>query len=172
MSIICKECKKEFIKKWYKQQFCCVKCSNSYNNKKTVRPKKSKKCKYCDNLIYGRITNQQCCSICTTKSKKLRSIEHCKNVQNITLKELRKKYTTGDYHAKIRGWSRQVYSNNDGIVQCKICGYRLHCDVCHIKPIAKFSDDTLVTKVNDFSNLVCLCPNHHWEFDNGIIILL
>jgi predicted restriction endonuclease len=28
-----------------------------------------------------------------------------------------------------------------------------------------------LSEVNDLSNLVYLCPNHHWELDNGIIKL-
>ena len=44
---------------------------------------------------------------------------------------------------------------------CKICGYDKHVHVCHIKPIASFSQETKISTVNDISNLVILCPNCH-----------
>jgi predicted restriction endonuclease len=54
---------------------------------------------------------------------------------------------------------------------CEVCGYNTHVEVCHIKSVSSFSDDTLITEINSIDNLVGLCPNHHWEFDNGKIKL-
>lgn len=45
----------------------------------------------------------------------------------------------------------------------------MHFDVCHIKPIGSFDDDTLVAEINDLTNLVPLCKNHHWEMDHGLL---
>ena len=39
-------------------------------------------------------------------------------------------------------------------------------EVCHIKPIRQFSEDTLLSVINDKTNLLLLCPNCHWEYDN------
>jgi predicted restriction endonuclease len=58
-------------------------------------------------------------------------------------------------------------SNKDK--KCKVCNYEKHIEVCHIKPVSDFNDNTLITDINDLNNLVALCPNHHWEFDAGII---
>lgn len=55
--------------------------------------------------------------------------------------------------------------------KCIICGYSVHVEVHHKKPCSEFSDDTLVSIVNDFSNLVYLCPNHHYEADKGLLKL-
>ncbi len=52
---------------------------------------------------------------------------------------------------------------------CSICGYDNHVQVAHIKPISKFLGETLISEVNDFKNLSFLCPNHHWEFDHGLL---
>lgn len=54
---------------------------------------------------------------------------------------------------------------------CYNCGYDKHVEVCHIKAIASYSPDTLVSTVNSVDNLVLLCPNCHWEFDNGLLTL-
>ena len=55
--------------------------------------------------------------------------------------------------------------------QCAICGYDRHVEVCHIKSIADFSDNALLSEINSKANLVYLCPNHHWELDNGFLTL-
>ena len=48
-------------------------------------------------------------------------------------------------------------------------GYDKHYEVCHIKAVSDFSEDTPITVINHIDNLVALCPNHHWEFDNGLL---
>lgn len=58
-----------------------------------------------------------------------------------------------------------------GTPSCKICGYDKHIEICHIIAVSKFNDDALIRDINASTNLVGLCPNHHWEFDNGLIKL-
>lgn len=48
-------------------------------------------------------------------------------------------------------------------------GYDKHIEIAHIKAVSDFSDDSLISEINDKNNLVALCPNHHWEFDNGFL---
>ena len=48
-----------------------------------------------------------------------------------------------------------------------MCGYDAHYEVCHIRPITDFQPPDFVAQVNELSNLMALCPNHHWEFDHG-----
>lgn len=43
--------------------------------------------------------------------------------------------------------------------------------MAHIKAVSEFSDDTLISEINDINNLVGLCPNHHWEYDHGLLNL-
>lgn len=54
---------------------------------------------------------------------------------------------------------------------CSICGYSHHIEVAHIKAVADFDDNTPVSEINSIENLIALCPNHHWEYDNGILTL-
>jgi 5-methylcytosine-specific restriction endonuclease McrA len=65
----------------------------------------------------------------------------------------------------IRGRAR----NSVEISSCQNCGYSKHVEVCHIKPIHSFSDDTLIDDINRLDNLLFLCPNCHWEFDRGLL---
>ena len=55
--------------------------------------------------------------------------------------------------------------------ECLVCKYSNHVEVAHVKAVSKFSDDTLVSEMNDLQNLMYLCPNHHWEYDNGKLSL-
>ena len=62
----------------------------------------------------------------------------------------------------VRGRARNQYKH---IKICQHCGYDKHVEVCHIKPIHSFPEDTLVSIINDKSNILILCPNCHWEHD-------
>lgn len=53
--------------------------------------------------------------------------------------------------------------------KCKICGYSNHVEVAHIKSVSEFDDSATIGEINSINNLIGLCPNHHWEFDNGIL---
>ena len=49
---------------------------------------------------------------------------------------------------------------------CERCGYDKHTEIAHIRPISDFPVDTPLKVVHDRKNLMNLCPNCHWEFDN------
>lgn len=71
----------------------------------------------------------------------------------------------------IQKWARIAYDESGGKKQCFVCGYTHYIEICHIKPVSDFGDEALVKEINDIKNLVALCPNHHWEFDNKILKL-
>jgi hypothetical protein len=73
------------------------------------------------------------------------------------------------FRAVIRKHAHYVFNKHHEHQECKVCGYNTHIEVCHIKSVSSFSDDTLISEINSIDNLVGLCPNHHWEFDNGKI---
>jgi hypothetical protein len=54
---------------------------------------------------------------------------------------------------------------------CIICGYDKFVDVCHIKPVAAFSPQAKLREINAPENLAYLCPNHHREYDRGLLNL-
>jgi predicted restriction endonuclease len=69
-------------------------------------------------------------------------------------------------NSRIRMHARKKYMNSGFPKCCIACGYSKHIDICHVKDISSFPDETLIKEINDLSNLVALCKNHHWEFDN------
>lgn len=94
-----------------------------------------------------------------------------KKVENRTVLFLKERYRvkSGRWKSNIRTHARKVARILPDF--CSICGYDLHVEVCHIKPIELFDDDSTVGEINKLENLVKLCRNHHWEFDNGHIEL-
>lgn len=71
----------------------------------------------------------------------------------------------------IQKHARTVFFNSDIPKECLKCGYNKHIEVAHIKSVSSFSDDTYISKINEISNLIALCPNHHWEYDNNLLKL-
>lgn len=65
--------------------------------------------------------------------------------------------------------ARRNYESSDKPKKCVICGYANHYEVAHIKAVSDFDDNALISEINDISNLVALCPNHHWEYDNDML---
>ena len=47
-----------------------------------------------------------------------------------------------------------------------------HVELCHIKPIHSFSETSTLGEINSENNVVQLCPNCHWEFDNGFLDII
>lgn len=93
-----------------------------------------------------------------------------KNIREYTKGELishRKNYQS--FRSDIRSDACRVYENSTKPKHCLICGYSKHYEVCHIKAVSDFDKDTPITVINHIDNLVALCPNHHWEFDNGLL---
>ena len=69
----------------------------------------------------------------------------------------------------IRKLADMIFKKSNRSQKCVICGYDKHIEIAHIKAVSEFSDDALVSEINDINNLVALCPNHHWEFDSGLL---
>lgn len=68
----------------------------------------------------------------------------------------------------IRDQARKNYEKSDKPKQCIICGYPYY-EVAHIKAVGDFDNKTPLTVINDISNLAALCPNHHYEYDTGLL---
>ena len=91
-------------------------------------------------------------------------------VKDITKKELfesRKNWQSARTY--IQKLARQTFYQHNKKPKCFVCGYDKHIEVAHIKPVANFDDSTTIDQINSIDNLIGLCPNHHWEFDNGLL---
>lgn len=71
--------------------------------------------------------------------------------------------------SSIRKLAKEIYMEHNEHPKCEICGYDKHIEVAHIKAVSEFDDDATIREINSIDNLIGLCPNHHWEYDNGIL---
>lgn len=152
----CPNCGKETTN----PQFCSRSCAASYTNK--VSPKRKGKphyCKYCGVPI----------------SRHRLKCENCVSAQSVdwsqrTIGDIQKaaKYQVS---AQVRDFARQEYAKSGRPYVCHNCGYEKHVEICHIEAINRFPPETLVAVVSGIDNLIALCPNCHWEFDNDLLHL-
>ena len=95
-----------------------------------------------------------------------------KDVSAITKKELFKSTCNWfSARATIVKNARFVFDSNGKERKCAICGYDKHIEIAHIKSVASFDEYATIGEINSADNLIALCPNHHWEYDNGLLSL-
>lgn len=134
------------------KKFCSRSCAQSYNNKHFPKRKPKGKCKECQG---PRLSGYTYCSGCWST-----------RVKDIRLGEaIYERHHRSSAYALVRSRARSVVKPEDK--SCENCGYNKHVEVCHIKPISSFEETVYLSVINSQDNLVLLCPNCHWEFDNG-----
>jgi len=108
-----------------------------------------------------------------TKCKPCTGADKTAYYKNLTIEEYRTKNNVVDKHPSwanvavrnfCRSWNRDLC-----LLPCYVCGYIKHVELAHIKAVSTYPLTTTVGEINDPSNVVQLCPNCHWEFDNGIL---
>ena len=158
----CTTCNKEISKtpselKKIKNVFCSQSCAAKYNGHKYPKRKLNNKCLKC----------KKACSINKKYCSKLCNPFYIDWGQ-ITLKEIKNKRKYQKY-VRIRELARSIYKKSNKLKYCVFCNYKNHYDVCHIKPIYTYPDETPISIINNIDNLIALCKNHHWELDNGYL---
>lgn len=79
----------------------------------------------------------------------------------------RKNYQS--YRSTVRKLAEKTYKDSSKELKCAVCKYDKHVEIAHIKPVSDFDDSSTIAEINSIDNLIALCPNHHWEYDNGIL---
>lgn len=140
------------------QSFCSISCSNKLKKVK-LGLHKDVNCLNCNKLFKNTGKKNNCCSL-------LCSMEF--SMKNTKLSSLIRRTGANAYdlvRVRARTYSKYIHP-----LECKVCSYKKHYEVCHIKPIKEFDpESSTLWDVNNPDNLIHLCPNHHWELDNGII---
>ena len=148
-------------------KFCSRSCAASFTNKEQPKRKLTRKCSACDcdnTVMNYRSSFCQLHQSLTIASKK-------EKILNTALGEYRNRIKKNGLHASsadaaIRNFARSWFKE---LTQkpCACCGYEKHVELCHIKPLSEFSDKCLIKEANHKDNIIQLCPNCHWELDNG-----
>jgi len=108
----------------------------------------------------------------SSKKKKLTRKEY----ENMTIEDLeyllilrgQSNASVGD---KIRNLNRQ-WNEKLTTGSCQSCRYNKHVELAHLKGVAEFDKKTLLKEVNDEHNILVLCRNCHWEYDNGLLSIV
>ncbi len=137
-------------------RFCSKSCAAKYNNVKFPKRKVEGNCKNCNLAI--KANNIYC--------------PPCRKVfldnPDITLGEMvYTKHLRSASFALVRNRAKTSVKNLENFKKCYNCGYDKHVEICHIKSIASYDYSSLISVINDISNLVALCPNCHWELDHN-----
>jgi hypothetical protein len=154
--------------------YCSRSCAAKINNLGRQRNKPVERmCKICNKPFFNKwVENNRSKTVCID----------CRKEHGLSINSKSKKFKESkledfliegeQYHiswkyTKIRefcrSWNRKIPKI------CQVCGYNKHTEMCHIKPLTSFSGDTLMSEINSPDNILILCPNCHWEFDNGLI---
>lgn len=175
--MLCTTCGKEFFEDWRKDpksrknppMYCSRSCSCSkeqtdemnQSRKRKLRKHPKRLCSSCGNPVKSKIATL--CRSCFIKKKSDITILAMKStISSFLLKEGLAQHK----FQLIRAHAQRILNLSGREKKCEVCEYKLHVEVCHIKPISSFSEETLMGEVNSLDNLKYLCPNHHWELDN------
>lgn len=150
-----------------KRVFCSLSCNAVYHNTGKVKKHLEKKvCIKCNNVFTatrdetGYFSKSKRCPTCMdssimdTRTKK-QIFEICSSWQSA--------------RSAIRKHASKIYARNNRPKCCAVCGYQKHYDISHLTSVSDFSEDSLITEINDINNLIALCPTHHWEYDHNVL---
>lgn len=141
----------------WQTKFCSRSCAAKINNR--LYPKRTKQ-----NICLG----LGCLTPTVSKSGLCRKcyLENNRKIAgSLTKRELFSSLSWQTARSRIQCHARRSIS----IEKCQICNYDNHVEVCHVRPVRDFPMEATVKEINDTKNLIALCPNHHWEFDHGLL---
>ena len=176
------------------KQFCSSSCAAKFNNRNVIRNHKGGASildKYSDEyitMLFNQSVNltdfSKKLGYKTTIHLKHASIKNRLNQLNLditklktnvdisalTKKELFDRYSQWQTaRSAITRMAREIFAKSNKTKQCIVCGYDKHYEVAHIKAVSDFDDNALISEINSINNLIALCPNHHWEYDNHML---
>lgn len=148
-------------------KFCSRSCSASYTNKIKPRRQTTRICARpeCNNTVKNHLT-----SLCKEHKKEYDSGRTYKNktlgdyTSKLSVKGKHPSWVFANVRQFCRSWNKELT-----LKPCANCGYDKHVELCHIKPLNSFTPDTTLEIINAPENVIQLCRNCHWEFDNGIL---
>jgi hypothetical protein len=169
---------KERFSEVRKKKFCDSTCSAYYNNAKRISIRtdetKEEPCECCGKQLIRRINESKvkfkerrfCSRKCAIKMVK-GWITGNPTKEHIFING--KNWQSS--RSSIRKHATRVIRDSNVEMKCAECGYSNYVEICHIKSVSSFSKESRLEEINSLDNLVILCPNHHWEFDHGLLKL-
>lgn len=197
---ICPVCEKSFDTYYttYCSRSCGNKARTAKNEVKYLKnPKLCKQCEgpipyrgrhdsvFCSRACSAKFNNarrakkEYTCSNCGVVKKQTRRTTLCRNCRFVVIVHEFGKQAVSDFKSTfarhkyqlVRHHAHRVASILRMSKRCFVCGYDKHVELAHKKAIYLFDVTVTLNEINAKENLVYLCPNHHWELDNGILNL-
>lgn len=164
--VSCTNCNKTFSKtlsaiKKSSNHFCNKSCAASTNNKIHIKRELTRTCVQCNETVFTYRHTR-----CQKHHEEFKQNQYI----NKTIGEYRNKLSVKGKHQSwinshirlfAKSWNKDLTK-----LPCAKCNYTKHVELAHIKGISTYNDETLLSVVNNKSNIIQLCPNCHWEFDN------
>lgn len=157
----------------------CKYCSNIIGHERKVCDEckllneTQRKIKTIEKLKIEEELSKQICKVCgkSTRGHGDLCITHkAMKIDEQTLSDLKCEIgIKSNRYSAIRTRARTIAKSNGMLKHCEVCGYSKIVAACHIKPISLFPLDTKISKINLLSNLIGLCPNHHYEMDHKLL---
>lgn len=179
MLVNCKNCDKVFEKsptqiRKSPNHFCCQSCAAKFNNLGRIKNKpKERICRRCKAKYYKTKKSRATTKMCEKCFAAYLNLDDYH--RRLTLANCFSDPSVIDKHpswkaAYIRNLNRKW--NKDKLSKpCAGCGYSKHVELAHIRAISSFPLNEMLGVVNHSSNVIQLCPNCHWEFDHGLLVL-
>lgn len=161
--------RKKALESYYKDPIVCKNCNNIIEVTSTQKVSEVKKKKFCNKSCAASFNNRKKIKKTIKKEIKLPA-EKFRFLLNKTKKEIfniHKNWQSA--RTSIRRHAQYIFDSEIKENCCRKCGYNKHIEICHIKAVSLFSDDSKISEINNKSNLIPLCPNCHWEYDNGLL---
>jgi len=158
----------------------CLSCSRATSNAKFCSRSCAAKL---NNSLHPKRVTKKLCIVCGLRVKSWRH-SRCEahwaeykesKYRDRPLKDYYSKLSVSGKHpswrnshirAFARSWNKSLTK-----MPCAACGYSKHVEICHKVPLSSFPIDTPLSVVNSSDNVVQLCRNCHWEFDNDLLRL-
>lgn len=161
----------------FTNKFCNAACAATFNNangiiprRKPGIPKSVRPCAGCGEPFVPRAAGRagdsrlHCSVACAKKTTRATVLARRKD------EIFRNGRPWQPARSTIQRMARHVFFESDRPKICEICGYHWHIEVAHRIPVSAFPGHATLGEINDLSNLRALCPNHHWEYDNGVLV--
>lgn len=147
-------------------KFCNKSCAAKFNNTKFPKRKQEKyPCSVKDCISVRKSSRNKLCSIHfeeyvnRSSQYKDKSVGEYRNLESVKGKH--PSWINSHVRSFARSWLVHLTK-----LPCAHCGYSKHVELAHIKPVSSFPDSALLSEINSETNVIQLCPNCHWEFDN------
>lgn len=160
------------LENYYLNPNYCKECNTIIEIGENKKVSQIKLKKFCNNSCSAKYNNKNRIIIKQPKPPKIKKLKqpYTSTLRNKSKKEifdLRSSWQSA--RTAIRKDAIQIFKESNQPLECKICKYKKHVQIAHIKAVSDFNDSSLLSEINDLSNLVALCPTHHWEYDHNCL---